>query len=138
MSDSQTCSDDAIRAQLHHTYDLFADIRAKFDGPGVERGGHLRAGFTPIYVKRFGAYADAILQGVKHYTVEASFSDEQLAHINEATVALRRHVVGVAPAPGLAERVVEQFCTARTATSCWPCSARPRMCCASWCAPSRS
>jgi hypothetical protein len=104
-----TNSDDAIREQLRHTYDLFADIRAKFDGPGVERGGHLRAGFTPVYIKKFGAYADAILQGVKHYSVEASFSDEQLAHINAATVALRRHVVGVAPAPGMAERVVEQF-----------------------------
>jgi hypothetical protein len=104
-----TASNEHIREQLRYTYDLFADIRAKFDGPGVERGGYPRAGFTPVYLKKFGAYADAILQGVKQYTVEASFSDEQLSYVNAATVALRRAVLGGEPAPGFAERVVDHY-----------------------------
>ena len=104
-----TASDETIREQLRYTHDLFASIRARFDGPGVERGGHPRAGFTPVYLKKFGAYADAILQDVKQYTVEASFSDEQLSYVNAATVALRRAVLGGEPAPNFAERVVEQY-----------------------------
>jgi hypothetical protein len=43
MDDTQPLAADTIREQLRHTYDLFADIRRKFDGPGVERGGRVDA-----------------------------------------------------------------------------------------------
>ncbi|MFL5805059.1 MAG: hypothetical protein ACJ8CR_25360, partial [Roseiflexaceae bacterium] len=51
----------------------------------------------------------AILQGVKQYTVEASFSDEQLSQVNAASLALRRTVLGGQTAPSFAERVVGQY-----------------------------
>src|SRR5262245_55441467 len=82
MDDAPPLAAEVIREQLRYTYDLFADIRRKFDGPGVERGGHERIGFTPVYLKKFGAYAEAILGDVKQYTVEASFSDEQMNYVN--------------------------------------------------------
>jgi hypothetical protein len=36
MDDTQPLAADSIREQLRHTYDLFADIRRRFDGPGGE------------------------------------------------------------------------------------------------------
>jgi hypothetical protein len=109
MNETQPLADDAIREQLRHTYDLFADIRRRFDGPGVERGGHRRAGFTPVYLKKFGAYAEAILGDVKQYTVEASFSDEQLGYVNNAIVVFRASMLGNEPGTSLSERVVDHY-----------------------------
>jgi hypothetical protein len=108
MSDTQLPAE-AIREQLRHTYDLFADIRRRFDGPGVERGGHERAGYTPVYLKKFGAYAEAILGDIKQYTVEASFSDEQMGYVNEAIRAFRGAILAKEPGAGLAERVVDHY-----------------------------
>jgi hypothetical protein len=109
MMDDTQLSADAIREQLRHTYDLFADIRRKFDGPGIERGGHERAGFTPVYLKKFGAYAETILHNVKQYTVEASFSDEQLTYVNGAIVVFRASMLGKEVGASLSERVVEHY-----------------------------
>jgi hypothetical protein len=109
MDNSPPPAADPIREQLRHTYEPFADIRRKFDGPGVERGGHERTGFTPVYLKKFGAYADAILGDVKHYTVEASFSDDQMGYVNEAIRVFRAAMLGKEPGASLSERIVDHY-----------------------------
>ncbi|HET9220931.1 MAG TPA: hypothetical protein VFO07_00420, partial [Roseiflexaceae bacterium] len=109
MDDTQAPAADAIREQLRYTYGLFADIRRRFDGPGVERGGHERAGYTPVYLKKFGAYAEAILGDIKEYTVEASFSDEQLDYVNDAIRVFRAVMLGKEAGASLSERVVDHY-----------------------------
>ena len=109
MDDAPPPVAETIREQLRYTYDLFADIRRKFDGPGVERGGQQRDGFTPVYLKKFGAYAEAILGDIKQYTVEASFSDEQMGYVNEAIRVFRSVMLGKETGASLAERVVDHY-----------------------------
>jgi hypothetical protein len=108
MHDEQR-SDEQIRQRLGASYALFAPIRRHFDGPGVERGGHERAGVTPIWTRKFGAYADVLLADVQRYSVEASFDANQLAEVNTTIVALKRCVEGLDDVPPFAERVVAAY-----------------------------
>ncbi|MBA3470174.1 MAG: hypothetical protein H0T53_11090 [Herpetosiphonaceae bacterium] len=93
-----------ICAELAHTQALFADIRAKFTGLGVERGGHERPGVVPIYVKKYGEYISILYPDVQRFSVESSFSEAQLRYVNAAQLALwaggspYRPVVFLAPA----------------------------------------
>lgn len=102
---------DQLRQQLAESAALFADIRARFARPGTERGGYVRAGFTPIYARLAGAHATQLFAGVDHHHVESSFSPEQLAHIQRALVVLRRAVLGSDGAPSLEQRVVDCYLT---------------------------
>ncbi len=104
-----------IRAELAHTEALFADIRAKFTGPGVERGGHERPGVVPIYVKKYGEYTSILYPDVQRFSVESSFSEAQLRYVNAALLALKEGVLGTSGDPALAQRV----------TSCYLHSTRP-------------
>ncbi len=102
---------DLLRRQLEQTAALFADIRARFAESGVERGGHVRAGFTPIYARLAGVHAAQLFAGVDHHHVESSFNPEQLAHVQRALVVLRRAVLGSAEALSLEQRVVACYLT---------------------------
>ncbi len=83
-----------IRAELVHTEALFADIRAKFTGPGIERGGHERPGVVPVYVKKYGEYTSILYPNVQRFSVESSFSEAQLQYVNAALLALKEGVIG--------------------------------------------
>jgi hypothetical protein len=106
---SEDTNDSALRDQLVASYAQFAPIRQRFSEPGVERGGHERAGVTPVWVRTFGAHADVLLQGAKRYLVEASFDAAQLAAINAAIIALKSCVGGGAESPPFADQVVARY-----------------------------
>ncbi|HEY1011414.1 MAG TPA: hypothetical protein VGE07_01840 [Herpetosiphonaceae bacterium] len=102
-------TDDEIRRQLAATSALFQPIRAAFRGPGRERGGHERPGVTPIYQKKYGEHFKLIYPEIERYSVESSFTAEQLGYVQAALVALRDAVVGADGGPALAERVTGVF-----------------------------
>lgn len=85
--------------------ELFAPVIARFDRPGVERGGCPRHGVTPVHVRKFGAHAATIFPGLA--TVESTFTESQLAAVKAALLASKSYVVGAAPT--LADRIVQQF-----------------------------
>lgn len=96
-----------ISAEILANYQLFAPIRARFHGPGVERGGFVRAGLTPVNLRTFGEYAATIYPNLSH--VEASFSGEQLKVCMQALTLLKGWVQGKYGQPPLSERVVQHF-----------------------------
>jgi hypothetical protein len=109
MDDAGIPVETAARDHIRHTYALFADIRQRFDGPGVERGGHERTGVVPIYLKMAGDYAAQLFPELEKYTVESSFSEEQQRHVNAATLALREAIAGKVGGVALAARVVQCY-----------------------------
>jgi hypothetical protein len=70
-------------------YQLFAPIRERFQGSGVERGGFVRAGLTPVNLRTFGEYAATIYPNLAH--VEASFTSEQLTVCMQALTLLKAY-----------------------------------------------
>jgi hypothetical protein len=96
-----------IRRQLQESHALFAPVRARFGGPGVERGGQVRAGFTPVYQRRFGAAAppDAALPT----QVETSFTPAQLQQVSSTITLLRGLMLGQDGSAPLSERIVACF-----------------------------
>lgn len=107
--DQQPATDEEIRRYLTAASELFRPIRAAFSGPGRERGGHERPGVTPIYQKKYGEHFALIYPEIERYTVESSFSAEQLAHVQAALVGLRDAVTGTDGRPALAERITSLY-----------------------------
>jgi hypothetical protein len=70
-----------VSRQLTETSALFADLRARFAHPGVERGGHVREGVIPVYARLAGAHAAQLFAGVDRHHVASSFSPAQREHI---------------------------------------------------------
>ncbi len=100
---------DPIYARLHHTYTLFDNIRHKFNGAAIERGGYERIGLTSMYVSKFGAKAYAFLGGAKTCSVESSFTEEQEQYINETLTSLTGFIVGKHANKQLADRVIHHY-----------------------------
>lgn len=96
-----------ISDQLQSSYDLFAPIRARFVGVGVERGGIERIGVVPVYVKRYGAYLPHVFPDIQHFRVESTFTPEQLELVNAALLAVKQQVNHADDS--LCQRIVEQF-----------------------------
>jgi hypothetical protein len=88
-------------------YQLFAPIRERFQGSGVERGGFVRAGLTPVNLRTFGEYAATIYPNLAH--VEASFTSEQLTVCMQALTLLKGWVQGKFSQLALSERIVDSF-----------------------------
>lgn len=102
-------SQEAIEARLHYTYTLFQNIRQRFNGAAIERGGYERTGVTSMYVSKFGARAYAFLGGAKTCTVESSFTEEQEQYINETLTSLTGFIVGKHANCSLADRVTHYY-----------------------------
>jgi hypothetical protein len=96
----------AVRAVLRETYARFAPIRARFAGGSEERGGYERPGVTPIWTRKFGAYAQVLHEGVDRYVVEASFDHEQLADVQATLLLLKSTIDGTQHPTSLADRIV--------------------------------
>lgn len=94
-------------ADMLANYQLFAPIRERFRGPGVERGGFVRTGLTPVNLRSFGEFAATIYPNLAH--VEASFTSEQLAVCMQALTLLKGWVQGKFGHPALSERIVDTF-----------------------------
>lgn len=101
--------DPADRRRLVETAARFAPLRARFAHPGAERGGHVRAGFTPIYARLAGAHAATLFAAVDHHHVESSFSPDQLAAVQHALVLLRHVVNGATGGPALADQLARCY-----------------------------
>ncbi|MCL1475367.1 hypothetical protein [Argonema antarcticum] len=102
-------SQEAIYARLQYTYTLFKNIRHKFNGAAIERGGYERTGVTSMYVRKFGVKAYAFLGDAKKCTVESSFTEEQEQYINETLSSLTAFIVGQKAKCSLAERVIYYY-----------------------------
>ncbi len=100
---------DSTYQQLAATWALFTDIRARFDGPGEERGGHERVGVTPVYVKKFGPAVAQVFPEAQRFTVESSFSAAQLAAVNATLVALKQHLCGQQGPAALSAQIVVSY-----------------------------
>lgn len=96
-----------LAARIRAAYQLFAPIRQRFDRPGVERGGHIRAVVTPIYLRKFGEHTATIFPNLAG--VEASFDAEQLRAVNAALVLLKGWMIGQTQQPALADRIVDAY-----------------------------
>jgi hypothetical protein len=96
-----------VAARISATYLLFAPVRHRFDRPGVERGGCLRAGVTPIYVRKFGDHPATIFPNLS--TVEASFDAEQFRAVAATLLLLKSWITGQTQQPPLAERIVDAY-----------------------------
>jgi hypothetical protein len=105
-------SDDDERAQAAER--LFEPIRRRFGAPGAERGGCVRAGVTPVYVRRFGEHAATVFPGLA--TVESSFDEAQLRAVTATLVALKNWLNGAStqevPAGDLAALIERHFLAA--------------------------
>ncbi len=108
MTGSTAIAEDEVRRQLLLTQTLFQDIRQRFNGASVERGGNERPGLTPVYTRKFKTDAAAIFHADR-YTIEASFSPEQLNLINETLSQLKAVIAGKAGAAPLADRIIYHF-----------------------------
>jgi len=82
---------------------LFEPIRRRFDAPGAERGGCVRAGVTPVYVRKFGEHAATVFPGLA--AVESSFDEAQLRAVTASLVALKNWINGTASAQRATQRV---------------------------------
>ncbi|HEY9672287.1 MAG TPA: hypothetical protein V6D11_12640 [Waterburya sp.] len=102
-------SKEAISARLQYTYSLFQDIRQRFNGAAIERGGYERTGVTSKYVRKFGVRAYAFLAGAKTCTVESSFTEEQEEYINETLTSLTGLIVGKHANCSFADRVTHYY-----------------------------
>jgi hypothetical protein len=93
---------------------LFEPIRRRFSAPGAERGGCLRAGVTPVYVRKFGEHAATVFPGLA--TVESSFDEAQLRAVTASLVALKNWINGAAtrgiPTGDLAALIERHFLAA--------------------------
>jgi hypothetical protein len=89
---------------------LFEPVRRRFSAPGAERGGCVRAGVTPVYMRKFGEHAATVFPGLA--TVESSFDEAQLRAVTATLVALKNWLNGAAPAGDLAALIERHFLTA--------------------------
>jgi hypothetical protein len=106
---ADTNSQEAIHARLQYTYTLFQDIRQRFNGAAIERGGCQRTDVTPMYVRKFGVKAYAFLGGAKTCNVESSFTNEQEQYINETLTSLTGFIVGKYANFSFADRVIHHY-----------------------------
>jgi hypothetical protein len=102
-------SEESIRTKLQFTYTLFQDIRTRFNGATVRRGGHERIGAASAYARKFGVDDMAAFQNVSKYSVESSYSDEQLEAVNETLIAFKGFIAGRNAEQALAQRIVGRY-----------------------------
>ncbi|HAJ59719.1 MAG TPA: hypothetical protein DCP31_10975 [Cyanobacteria bacterium UBA8543] len=102
-------SQEAIETRLHYTYTLFQNIRQRFNGAAIERGGYERTGVTSMYVSKFGARSYAFLAGAKTCTVESSYTEDQEQYINETLTSLTGFIVGKHANCSFADRVTHYY-----------------------------
>jgi hypothetical protein len=98
-------SDEETRQHLLYTYSLFQPVRKKFDGPNAVRGGYERKQIEPVLNRKFKTDAE---DGVK-YSVEASYTDEQLKYVNDTLIDLKGFIAGRRGGSLLAEQIVYHY-----------------------------
>jgi hypothetical protein len=102
---AKVLSGDEIRQQLQITHQLFQSVRKKFDGPNAVRGGYERPLIAPVMIRKF----KTDVQDDVKYSVEASYTEEQLNYVNDTLIELKGFIAGRRGGKVLADSIVYQY-----------------------------